>query len=181
MERARRGPAIRRRKRPSRAVREWEKFRECVTELSGSVTGRFCDGSHDFRMVQRSSLRFASTPKISLTGTLAPRRGRLTPAAIEILAATSPLPRIAMVSTHGYVAANPPLGAADTGGQVVYVIELSKKLALLGYQVDIWMRRFEEQPEIERVADRVRIIRVPCGGGEFLRKEYLCDHLPEWN
>ncbi len=29
---------------------------------------------------------------------------------------TSALPRIGMVSTHGYVAAEPPLGAADTGG-----------------------------------------------------------------
>ncbi|MEO7412582.1 MAG: glycosyltransferase [Opitutaceae bacterium] len=86
-----------------------------------------------------------------------------------------------MVSTHGYVAAVPPLGAADTGGQVVYVLELSKKLALLGYQVDIWTRRFENQPELERVADRVRIIRMPCGGSEFLPKEYLCDHLAEWN
>lgn len=86
-----------------------------------------------------------------------------------------------MVSTHGYVAAVPPLGAADTGGQVVYVLELSKKLALLGYQVDIWTRRFEDQPEIEPVADRVRIIRMPCGGSEFLPKEYLCDCLAEWN
>src|SRR5882757_498739 len=58
----------------------------------------------------------------------------------------SPLRRIAMVSTHGYVAAQPPLGAADTGGQVVYVIELSKKLAQLGFEVDIWTRRFEDQP-----------------------------------
>src|SRR5262245_9078588 len=36
----------------------------------------------------------------------------------ELINANSTLPRIAMVSTHGYVAANPPLGAADTGGQV---------------------------------------------------------------
>lgn len=86
-----------------------------------------------------------------------------------------------MVSTHGYVAAAPPLGAADTGGQVVYVLELSKKLALLGYQVDIWTRRFESQQEIEPVSERVRIIRMPCGGDGFLPKEYLCDHLPEWN
>lgn len=97
------------------------------------------------------------------------------------LESSSSLPRIAMVSTHGYVAATPPLGAADTGGQVVYVLELSKKFALLGYQVDIWTRRFEDQPEIEWVADRVRIIRVPCGGCDFIPKEYLCDHLPEWN
>jgi mannosylfructose-phosphate synthase len=40
-------------------------------------------------------------------------------------------PRIALVSTHGYVAADPPLGAADTGGQVVYVLDLGKKLAQL--------------------------------------------------
>src|SRR6186997_1345810 len=88
---------------------------------------------------------------------------------------------IAMISTHGYVAANPPLGAADTGGQVVYVLELARKLALLGYEIDIWTRLFDEQPPLERVADHVRIIRVPCGGREFLPKEYLCDHLPEWN
>jgi mannosylfructose-phosphate synthase len=86
-----------------------------------------------------------------------------------------------MVSTHGYVAAKPPLGAADTGGQVVYVLELSKKLALLGYQVDIWTRRFEDQSEIEPVSDRVRIIRMPCGGRDFVPKEYLCEHLAEWN
>ena len=47
----------------------------------------------------------------------------------RILKPESPLPRIAMVSTHGYVAATPPLGNADTGGQVVYVLELSKMLA----------------------------------------------------
>ncbi len=86
-----------------------------------------------------------------------------------------------MVSTHGYVAAVPPLGAADTGGQVVYVIELARKLALLGYEIDIWTRQFDEQPQLERVGDHVRIIRMPCGGREFLPKEYLCDHLPEWN
>ena len=51
-----------------------------------------------------------------------------------------------MISIHGYVAAKPPLGAADTGGQIVYVLELSKKLAALGYQVDIWTRLFASQP-----------------------------------
>ena len=86
-----------------------------------------------------------------------------------------------MVSTHGYVAAVSPLGAADTGGQVVYVLELSKKLSQLGYEVDIWTRRFEDQPELEPVNDHVRIIRMPCGGNEFIAKEYLCDSLPEWN
>jgi mannosylfructose-phosphate synthase len=85
-----------------------------------------------------------------------------------------------MVSTHGYVAANPPLGAADTGGQVVYVLELSKKLAQLGYEVDIWTRQFEDQPAIDYVNDQVRVVRVPCGGPDFLPKEYLYKKLHEW-
>lgn len=88
--------------------------------------------------------------------------------------------RIAMVSTHGYVAAEPPLGMPDTGGQVVYVLELSKKLAQLGYKVDIWTRRFEDQPEIEEVDDNVRVIRMACGGKDFIPKEYLYKKLPEW-
>nr|WP_147180220.1 glycosyltransferase family 1 protein [Ciceribacter naphthalenivorans] len=90
-------------------------------------------------------------------------------------------PRIALVSTHGYVAAQPPLGAADTGGQVVYVLELAKKLAQLGHKVDIFTRRFEDQPEIDEVDADVRVIRIPCGGPNFIPKEYLHRHLNEWN
>ena len=99
----------------------------------------------------------------------------------DFLNASSPLPRIAMVSTHGYVAANPPLGAADTGGQVVFVLELSKKLAQLGYEVDIWTRQFEDQPEWEPVAEQVRIIRIPCGEPGFIPKEFLNRKLPQWS
>ena len=86
-----------------------------------------------------------------------------------------------MISTHGYVAAEPPLGAIDTGGQVVYVVELSKKLAQLGFEVDIWTRRFENQPEIDVINDRVRVLRMPCGGPGFIEKEYLVRHLGEWS
>ncbi len=97
------------------------------------------------------------------------------------LRADSPLPRVAMISTHGYVSAEPPLGAADTGGQVVYVLELAKKLGRLGYEVDVWTRRFEAQPELEPVTDHVRVVRVPCGGPAFVPKEYLCDAIDEWS
>jgi mannosylfructose-phosphate synthase len=88
--------------------------------------------------------------------------------------------RIAMISTHGYVSANPEFGKPDTGGQVVYVLELSKCLARMGYHVDVLTRRFEDQPESEEVAPRVRIVRFPCGGKEFIRKETLCDFIPVW-
>jgi mannosylfructose-phosphate synthase len=85
-----------------------------------------------------------------------------------------------MISTHGYVSANPEFGMPDTGGQVVYVLELSKCLARMGYRVDILTRRFEDQPPSEPVSDRVRILRFPCGGKDFIPKEVLCDSIPEW-
>jgi len=88
--------------------------------------------------------------------------------------------RILMISTHGYVAAEPEFGKPDTGGQVVYVLELSKCLARMGYSVDILTRRFEDQPFIEEVAERTRIVRIPCGSDEFIPKETLCEAIPEW-
>jgi len=92
-----------------------------------------------------------------------------------------PSRRIALISTHGYVAAEAPLGAPDTGGQVVYVLELAKKLGQFGFQVDIWTRRFEDQPQQEPVARNVQILRSPCGHTkDFIPKEYLYEHIPEW-
>ncbi|GIW96355.1 MAG: mannosylfructose-phosphate synthase [Pirellulaceae bacterium] len=90
------------------------------------------------------------------------------------------LPRIMMISTHGYVAAQPELGKPDTGGQVAYILELSRCLGRLGYQVDIFTRRFEDQPEVDVVNEQVRVIRIPCGGRDFIPKEILCDFIPEW-
>ncbi len=110
-----------------------------------------------------------------------PAQNRTLRANEDIISAKSAQPRIAMLSTHGYVAAQPPLGAVDTGGQVVYVLELSRKLAQLGYEVDIWTRQFDAQPEIERVTDRVRIIRAPGGGKSFIPKEYLFETIPAWS
>ncbi len=88
--------------------------------------------------------------------------------------------RIMMISTHGYVGATPQLGLPDTGGQVVYVLELSRCLGRLGYHVDILTRQFEGQPAEERLSNRVRVLRFPCGGDKFIPKETLCEHIPEW-
>jgi mannosylfructose-phosphate synthase len=85
-----------------------------------------------------------------------------------------------MISTHGYVAAEPEFGKPDTGGQVVYILELSKCLARMGYAVDILTRRFEEQPFVERIGERIRVLRFPCGGEDFIPKEVLCESIPEW-
>lgn len=88
--------------------------------------------------------------------------------------------RILMISTHGYVALQPEFGKPDTGGQVVYVLELSKSLARMGYEVDIATRRFDNQPFTEQLDERVTLYRFPCGGNGFIPKETLCDSIPEW-
>jgi mannosylfructose-phosphate synthase len=85
-----------------------------------------------------------------------------------------------MISTHGYVAGEPEFGKPDTGGQVVYVLELSKCLARMGYSVDILTRRFEDQPFREEINERISLLRFPCGGKNFIPKEYLCKSIPEW-
>ncbi len=86
--------------------------------------------------------------------------------------------RIMMISIHGYVAGQAEMGLPDTGGQVVYVLRLSECLARLGYRVDIYTRRFEDQPAIESLGERVRIVRIPCGGPQLIRKEWMCDVIP---
>lgn len=88
--------------------------------------------------------------------------------------------RIMMISTHGYVSESPEFGKPDTGGQVVYVLELAKCFGRLGFQVDIYTRRFEDQPAIDEIDERVRVVRIPCGGPDFIPKETLCDQIPEW-
>lgn len=90
--------------------------------------------------------------------------------------------RIAMLSTHGYFDPVPQLGQTDTGGQVVYVLELSKALARKGYHVDIYTRWFDKsRKQIDPVPDQpeVRIIRIPAGKWEFIPKEYIYEVLPE--
>lgn len=88
--------------------------------------------------------------------------------------------RILMLSLHGYVAAEPELGLPDTGGQVVFVLELAKQFYDLGYAVDIVTRRFEDQPEFDEMADGLRVWRIPFGGSDFIRKEDMHDHLDEF-
>ncbi len=87
---------------------------------------------------------------------------------------------ILLLSIHGYVAAEPELGLPDTGGQVVFVLELAKQFAEFGYRVDIVTRRFADQPESDEISDRLRIWRIPFGGPEFIRKEDMHDHLDEF-
>lgn len=87
---------------------------------------------------------------------------------------------ILMLSIHGYVAAEPELGKPDTGGQVVYVLELAKRFSRLGQRVDLVTRRFEDQPEFDEVNENFRVWRIPSRGRDFVRKEDMHDHLDDF-
>ncbi len=77
----------------------------------------------------------------------------------------------------------------DFGGQLVYVKEVALALGRMGHHVDIVTRRIldPEWPGFEGPLDaypsepNVRIVRLPCGGDGFLRKEDLWPRLgTEW-
>ena len=85
-----------------------------------------------------------------------------------------------MLSIHGYVAAEPELGKPDTGGQVVFVLELAKRFARLGYKVDLVTRRFGKQPEMDRINPNLRVWRIPFGGKDFIRKEDMHGQLRDF-
>ncbi|MEQ9459682.1 MAG: glycosyltransferase [Phycisphaeraceae bacterium] len=87
---------------------------------------------------------------------------------------------ILMISVHGYVAGTPQLGTPDTGGQVVFVLELAKRFRRLGYKVDLLTRRFERQPAVDRISDGLRVVRIPFGGPKFIRKEDMHDHIADF-
>ncbi len=93
-----------------------------------------------------------------------------------------PLKHIAMLSTHGYFDPIPTLGRTDTGGQVVYVLELAKAIASKGIKVDIFTRWFDNsQSQVDPVPGHpdVNVIRIHSGPWEFLPKEFIYDSLPE--
>lgn len=87
---------------------------------------------------------------------------------------------ILMISAHGYVGAEPELGRPDTGGQVVFVLELAKRFSRLGYRVDVVTRRFEDQPEEDRINQNLRVWRIPFGGTAFIPKEQMHEHLGDF-
>ena len=75
-------------------------------------------------------------------------------------------------------------GGVDSGGQNVYVAQVARHLAARGWQVDVFTRRDNPRhAEIVPWAPRVRVIHVPAGPAEFVRKEELLpvmERFGEW-
>ena len=100
-------------------------------------------------------------------------------------------PYIQMISVHGLIRAeNLELGRdADTGGQIKYVLELARHLCEredIG-RVDLITRLIQDKQvssdyarPVEVINDKLRIIRIQCGGRKYMRKELLWPHLAEF-
>ena len=87
--------------------------------------------------------------------------------------------RLALISEH----ASPfgVLGGVDSGGQNVYVGQLAKHLAAMGYAVDVFTRRDHTLlPEIAEWVEGVRLIHVPAGPAVPIRKEDLLPLMEEF-
>ncbi len=87
--------------------------------------------------------------------------------------------KIAVISEH----ASPLsiLGGKDTAGQNVYVAELSKILANLDYEVDIYTRwEDKHQPHITNWRPGVRVINVKAGPVEEIDTVKLLPLMPEF-
>ena len=95
---------------------------------------------------------------------------------------------IALLSIHGLIrGTNLELGRdADTGGQILYVLELAQALAKQPgvAQVDLITLRVVDETvaedyaePIETLSDNLRIVRINTDPDEYIAKEQLWDHL----
>src|SRR5688500_17652780 len=97
---------------------------------------------------------------------------------------------VLMISLHGLIRGDEmELGRdADTGGQVLYVVELARSLARQRHvgKVDLLTRRIEDpavsadyaRPE-ETLGNNARIVRLQGGPRRYLRKESLWPYLDQ--
>lgn len=86
--------------------------------------------------------------------------------------------RIAQVSAHTSPLAPP--GGTTTGGMNVYVLGLSRELARLGYEIDIFTRLDGDLPAVEELAPNLRLVRIEAGPAAPIDKEAIIGYLPDF-
>jgi D-inositol-3-phosphate glycosyltransferase len=85
--------------------------------------------------------------------------------------------RVALISEHASPLA--ALGGVDAGGQNVYVGQLARHLAGLGWSVDVLTRRDDlSLPDVVPLGEGARVVHVPAGPPTFVRKEELLPFVP---
>ncbi len=73
------------------------------------------------------------------------------------------------------------LGSEDSGGQNVYVDQLSRGLSSLGFEVDIFCRRDRDDLPLEvDWADGVRVVNLTAGPATFIKKDPMWKLMPRF-
>lgn len=87
--------------------------------------------------------------------------------------------KIALISVHGDPAID--IGKEEAGGQKVYVRKVGEALARLGWEVDMFTRRSnQEQAEIVEHSSNCRTIRLIAGPQKFVKRQEIFQYLPEF-
>jgi len=87
---------------------------------------------------------------------------------------------IALISEHASPLA--AVGGIDAGGQNIYVAQIARELGRLGYNVDVFTRRDSERlPEVGEYAPNVRVVNVPAGPAQYVRKEDMLALMDEFS
>ncbi|MBN2442870.1 MAG: HAD-IIB family hydrolase [Spirochaetales bacterium] len=98
---------------------------------------------------------------------------------------------IQLISIHGLVKGKEiEMGRdADTGGQIRYVIDFIRHLSRFKEvsRVDLFTRQIKDKrvsddysQKLETINEKCRIVRLPCGGSRYMRKEKLWPFLDEF-
>lgn len=87
--------------------------------------------------------------------------------------------KIALISEHASPLAS--VGSTDSGGQNVYVAQIARHLARLGYLVDIFTRRDSlSQDQVVDWQPGIRVIHVPAGPAHFIPKERMLPFMEQF-
>ena len=87
--------------------------------------------------------------------------------------------KIALISEHASPLAS--IGSTDSGGQNVYVAQIARQLARLGYLVDIFTRRDAlAQMQVVEWMPGIRVIHVPAGPAQFIPKEKMLPFMEQF-
>ena len=85
--------------------------------------------------------------------------------------------RVALVSVHTSPLDQP--GTGDGGGLNVYVLQIARRLAERGVEVDVFTRASSaDQPSTVTIADGVAVHHVEAGPRAVVPKSQVADHLP---
>ncbi len=89
------------------------------------------------------------------------------------------LNRIAIISYHTCPLASQE--GKETGGMNIYVLELSKKLAQRGLQIDIFTRSQDvDNPFVVQIENNLRLIHLPAGPQAMIPKKEMLQHIDEF-